>query len=68
MSVNKKEVKKQILIDSDLHAPLKSYCISVENKPVKAVVSNMIRNKLQDSGFKVITNNRNNQGGDSSND
>jgi hypothetical protein len=50
-----KELKKQILIDSDLHAPFKSYCSSVEKKPVKAVVSEMIRNKLSDSGFKILT-------------
>lgn len=60
-----KDIKKHVLIESELHAPFKSYCVSVENKPVKTVVSNMIREKLSDSGFQVVTKNNNNQGGGS---
>lgn len=60
-----KDIKKHVLIESELHAPFKSYCVSVENKPVKTVVSNMIREKLSDSGFQVVTKNNNNHGGGS---
>ena len=50
-------IKKQVIVDTELHALFKGYCSSVEKKTIKEVISNMIRDKLNKSGFKVQSEN-----------
>jgi hypothetical protein len=49
---------KQITIDDSLHAPFKSYCSGIEQRSVKSVISDMVKQKLQKADFHIQSKDR----------